>query len=95
MLTDRCLSVTLVCCGQTAGWIKMKIGMQVVLRPDHIVLDGDPAPLPKKAAELRSEVLFQASNMMFFGKRTTRNMEGNDPGMPDAAMHRLHICCTM
>jgi len=55
MLSDRCPvclsvcpvlffpSVTLVCCGQTVGWIKMKLGMQVGLGPDHIVLDGDPA----------------------------------------------------
>jgi len=26
-----CLSVTLVYCGQTVGWIKMKLGMQVCL----------------------------------------------------------------
>jgi len=45
------LSVTLVYCGQTVGWIKMKLGMQVGLGPDHIVLNGDPAPLPKKGAE--------------------------------------------
>jgi len=30
------------------GWIKMKLGMQVGLGPGHIVLDGDPAPLPKR-----------------------------------------------
>jgi len=24
-----CLSVTLVCCGQTVEWIKIKLGMQV------------------------------------------------------------------
>jgi len=44
-----CLSVTLVHCGQTVRWIKMKLGMQVGLGPGHIVLDGDPAPLPKEA----------------------------------------------
>jgi len=49
MLSDRCpvcpiLSATLVYCGQTLGWIKMKLGMQVGLGPGHIVLDGDPAP---------------------------------------------------
>ena len=38
------LSVTLVYCGQTIGWIEMKLGMQVGLGPGHIVLDGDPAP---------------------------------------------------
>jgi len=35
-----------VYCGQTAGWIKMALGMEVGLGPGHIVLDGDPAPLP-------------------------------------------------
>jgi len=37
-----------VYCGQTAGWIKMALGMDVSLGPDHIVLDGDPAPPPLK-----------------------------------------------
>jgi len=31
------LSVTFVHCGQTVGWIKMKLGMQVGLGPGHIV----------------------------------------------------------
>jgi len=56
MLSDRglsvclpchVLSVTLVYCGQTVGWIKMKLGTQVGLGPGHIVLHGDSAPLPK------------------------------------------------
>jgi len=58
MLSDRCvsvcpvyLSVTLVYCGQTVGWITTKLGMQVGLGPGHIVLDEDPAPLPEKGAE--------------------------------------------
>jgi len=34
--------------GQTAGWIKMALDMEVGLGLGHIVLDGDPAPLPKK-----------------------------------------------
>ena len=38
-------------CGQTAGWIKMALGMEVGLSPFHIVLDGDTAPLPKKGSE--------------------------------------------
>ena len=33
-----------VYCGQTGGWIKMPLGMEVCLGPGHIVLDGDPAP---------------------------------------------------
>jgi len=38
-----------VCCGQTAGWIKVPLGMEVDLDPSDIVLYGDPAPLPKEA----------------------------------------------
>ena len=51
MLSDRCLSclsVTMVYCGQTVGWIKMKLGTQVGLGPGHIILDGD---LTKKGEE--------------------------------------------
>ena len=36
-----------VYCGQTAGWIKMALSMEVGLDPVHIVVDGDTAPLPK------------------------------------------------
>ena len=42
------LSVTLVYCGQTVGWIKMKLGTEVGLSPGHSVLDGEPAAPPKK-----------------------------------------------
>jgi len=35
-----------VYCGQTAGWIKMPVGMEVDLGPGHIVLGG--AKLPRK-----------------------------------------------
>jgi len=50
MLSDRhpVLSVMLVYCGQTVGRIKMTSGMWVGQGPGHIVLDGDPAPLPKR-----------------------------------------------
>ena len=37
-----------VCCGQTAEWIKMPLGVEVSLSPGHIALDGNPASLPKK-----------------------------------------------
>jgi len=60
MLSDRCLSVclsvpsvcpvlsvTLVHCGQTVGYIKLKLGMQVALGLGHIVLGGDTAPPPQ------------------------------------------------
>ena len=33
-----------VYCGQTAGWIKMPLGLKVGLSPGDSVLDGNPAP---------------------------------------------------
>jgi len=32
-----------VYCGQTAGWIKMILGMEIGLSPGDFLLDGDPA----------------------------------------------------
>ena len=37
-----------VYCGQTAGWIKMVLGMEISLSPGDFVLDGDSGPLPQK-----------------------------------------------
>ena len=34
-------------CGQTAGCIKMPLGMEIGLSPGDFVLDGDPAPYQK------------------------------------------------
>jgi len=56
LLSDRrlsvclsvCLSVTLMYCGQTVGWIKMKLGREVGLGPGYIELDADPASPPKR-----------------------------------------------
>jgi len=45
------LSVTLVYCGQTVGWIKMPLGTQIGLSPGDIVLDGDPAASRKREQE--------------------------------------------
>jgi len=39
-----------ICCGQTAGRIKMPLGMEAGLGPGNFGLDGDPAP-PQKGAE--------------------------------------------
>jgi len=48
-----CLTVTLVYCGQTVGWIKMKLGVRVGLGPGHIVLDGEPTSPPQTAPNFR------------------------------------------
>jgi len=48
VLSDRCLSVlsvTLVYCGQTVGWIKMKLGMQASAWP-HCVRWGPSSASP-------------------------------------------------
>jgi len=37
-----------ICCGQIDGWIKTPLGREVGLGPSNTVLDGDPAPPPKK-----------------------------------------------
>ena len=54
MLSDRCLGCLpclfgcdLVYCGHE-WWVKMKLGMEVGLSPGDIVLDGEPAPPPRK-----------------------------------------------
>jgi len=48
-----CLSVTLMCWGQTVGSIRMPLGIDVHvgLGPGHIVLDGDPASSSPKGAQ--------------------------------------------
>ena len=63
MLSDRCLSVlsvTLVYCGKTVGWIKMLLGMKVGLGPCHITLDGDPASSHSKREGAQQHPHFSA-----------------------------------
>ena len=45
-----------VYCGQTAGWIKVPLGMEVGLGPDDIVLDGDSVPHPQKGGRAPSPI---------------------------------------
>ena len=42
-----------ICCGHMAAWIKMSLGMELGLGPGDFVLDGDPAPLPKRGSSGR------------------------------------------
>ena len=51
VVCPACLSVTLVYCGQTVGWIKMSLGTEVNVCPGNTVLDGDPAPPSQKWAQ--------------------------------------------
>jgi len=41
-----------VYCDQTAGWMKLILGMVVGLNPGEFVLDGDPGPSSKGAEPL-------------------------------------------
>jgi len=40
-----------VYCGQTAGWMKLVLGMEVGLSPGDFVLDRDPVLFPQTGAE--------------------------------------------
>ena len=40
-----------ICCGKTAGRIKMPLGREVGFGSSDILLDGDPAPVPKKDSQ--------------------------------------------
>jgi len=42
--------------GQTVGWMKLVLGMEVGLGPGDFVLAGDPAPLLQKGAEPPSSI---------------------------------------
>jgi len=60
-LSDRCLSclsVTLVYCGQTVGWMKMKLSVEV--GPGHIALNGDSATIKNNVA--RAEAYLHAKS---------------------------------
>ena len=46
-----------VYCGQTAGWIKVALGIEVGLGPGNIVLDGDTAPIPQNRYRAPSQFL--------------------------------------
>jgi len=94
MLSDRCLpvclsvmsllsacqSVTLVYCGQTVVWMKMKLGMQVGLGPAHIALDGDPPPPPPKGHSPQFSVHICCGHMAAWIKMPLGTEVGLSPG---------------
>jgi len=47
----------IVRCGQTAGWTKMPLGMEVFLGSGDFVLDGDPATSRKKGTPTPTQFL--------------------------------------
>jgi len=94
ILSDHCLSVLsvmLVYCGQTVGWIKMKLGLQVGHSPGHTVLDGDPAP-PRKGAQQPPHSKFTGA-----GFACIRIIRSPCPAPPPPKGHSpqfsAHACC--
>jgi len=52
-------------CGQTAGCVKMLLGMEVGLSPGDFVLDGDPAPSPKGGGAPNFRPMYIAAKRMY------------------------------
>jgi len=49
-----------VCCGQTAAWTKMALGMEIGLGPGDVVFDGDQTT-PRKEGTLTSSNFWSIS----------------------------------
>jgi len=79
------LSVTLVCCGQTVGWINMQLGMQVGLGLGHIVLDGTQLLLPKRRHSPRFSAHICCGQMVGWIKMPLGRAVGFSPG--DIVLH--------
>jgi len=61
-----CLSVTLVYCGQTVGWINMSLGREVGLGSGHIVLDADSTPsMERGTAALHFSAMSVAAKRLY------------------------------
>jgi len=58
--TIRCMY-----CGQTVGWNKMPLGMEIGLGPGHIVLDGDWGPSsPKMGTDPNFQPMFLVAKQL-------------------------------
>jgi len=75
-----------VCCGQTAGWIKMPLGTEVNLGPGDVVLDGVAAPVKSGTAPVFGACLLWSNRWMdedttWYGSRAHRRhiVLGGDP----------------
>jgi len=78
-----CLSVTLVYCGQTVGWIKIPLGTEVGLGPGDIVLDGNSA-YPRKGTQHPS--LFGPCLLWLNGRPSQQLLSSSDR-LPQAPRH--------
>ena len=93
-----------VCCGQTAGWIKMPLGLEVGLSPGHIMLDGDPAPPTGHSPSFLARVFSgQTTGWIKMPLGTEVDLSpgyialDGDPAPPEkgaaAPLFSAHVCC--
>jgi len=93
----------LVYCGQIVPWIEMKLGMPVGLGPGHILLDGDPAPLPQRGTSRPNfcpylDGWIKMPLGMEVGLRPGHIVVGGDPAPSPqkggtARKFSAHVCC--
>jgi len=76
-----CLSIILMYCGRTIGWIKMKLDVQVGINHGHIVSDGDQRPLPQRGAGPNFRLIYG-----WMDQDATCRKVGLDPS--DIVLHR-------
>ena len=77
-------------CGQTVGWTKMSLGMEVGLGPGDFVFVGDPAPPQKKGTvptQFLAHVYGQRAGWTKMPLRTEVNLEPGDVGPGDVVLH--------
>ena len=61
--SDTGLSVTLVYCDQTVGWIKMPLGTELDLGPGDIALDREPS-LPTEIGTAAPDITFRPMSIV-------------------------------
>ena len=92
-------------CGQTVGWIKMKLGgVEVGLVPGRIVLDGDPAPPSPKghSPQFSAHVLWSNGWMIKMSLGTEVGLSpghivldgDSSPKRGHGPQFSVHVCCS-
>jgi len=71
-----------ICCGQMAAWIKMALGVEAGVGPGHFVLDGDPAPSPKRGRSPQKWPWIKMVLSMEVGLSTWDFVLDGDPATP-------------
>jgi len=78
------------CCGQTAGCTKMPVGMEIGLHPGDFVLDGEPAPFPKRRRSPQFSTHVYCGQTAGWIKMALGVEVGLGPGLSNL---NGHFCC--